>query len=75
MITVLMMPAKMATLDILKMKVFWTKRYDVLIFVHDVNNIILSLSHDSNYIVDVVMCPMFSKYNSYMREVFITSIL
>ena len=53
MVTILMMSAKIATLDLLKIKVFWNKGYDVIIFVHDVIN--KTLSRESNYIVDVVM--------------------
>ena len=30
-VTILMMPAKIATLSILKIKVFWNKGYDVII--------------------------------------------
>ena len=47
------MPAKSATLGRLKMKVRLSKGFDVIIFVHDVTNKILS--SNSNYIVDVVM--------------------
>ena len=53
MVTILMMSAKMATLGLLKIKIFCKKGYDVIISVHDVTNKILS--RDSNYIVDVVM--------------------
>ena len=53
MVTILMMSAKMATLGVLKIKVFCNKDYDVIIFAHDVNNKILS--RESYYIVDVVM--------------------
>ena len=49
----LMMSAKLATLSLLKLKVFWNKGYDDLISVYDVTNEILS--RDSNYIVEVVM--------------------
>ena len=52
-VAILMMPAKLATLDVLKIKVFRNKVYDVMIAVHDITNEILSL--DSNYIVDAVM--------------------
>ena len=48
----MMMSAKMATQGLLKIKVFQSKGYSVLINVHDVTNKLLS--HDSNYIVDVV---------------------
>ena len=50
------MPAKLATLDLLEIKVFWNKIYDVIVFVYDDTNEILS--RDSNYIVVVVMWPM-----------------
>ena len=53
MVITLMMPAKMATLGLLKIKIFRKKSYDVLISFHDVTNNILS--HDYVYIVDVVM--------------------
>ena len=36
MVTTLMMSAKMATLAFSKIKVFWNKVYDVIIFVYDV---------------------------------------
>ena len=32
-----MMSAKLATLGLLKIKVFWSKGYDVVIYVHDVS--------------------------------------
>ena len=54
MVTILMVSAKMATLGLLKIKVFLNKGYDVLIFAHDVTNQILS--RDSYYIVDVWSC-------------------
>ena len=47
----------MATLDLLKIKIFWNKGYDIMIYVHYTTNKILSC--DSNYIVDVVMWPKF----------------
>ena len=53
MVTTSMMSAKMATLDLLKMKVFQNKCYDTIISPHDVTN--NTLSCDSNYIVDLVM--------------------
>ena len=49
----LMIPAEMATPALLKTKVFCNKSYYVIYSVYDVANKILS--HDSNYIVDVVM--------------------
>ena len=57
MVTIFMMSGKLATLGLLKMKVFWNKGYDVIISVHDVRNKILS--HNANYIVDVVLWPKF----------------
>ena len=48
MVTILIMSAKMATSDLLKIKVFWNKVYDVIISDHDVTFIT-----DSNHIVDV----------------------
>ena len=41
-----MMSAKMATLGLLKLKVFWNKGYGVIISVYDITNKILS--RDSN---------------------------
>ena len=73
MVTISMMSAKMATPGLLKIKVFWNIGYDVIIYVHDVTNKILS--RDSNYIVDVVMWPKFGNSSICIREVIITSIL
>ena len=36
MVTILMMSAKMATLGLVEIRVFWKKGYDVIVFVHDV---------------------------------------
>ena len=41
MVTILMMSAKLATLGLLKIKVFRKKGYDVIIFFYDVANKIL----------------------------------
>ena len=64
MIKILMMSGKMATPSLLKIKLFWTNSYDVIIFVHDVADKIL---RDSNYIVDVVMWPTFGNSSISMR--------
>ena len=56
MVTVFM-PTKMATLGLLRIKVFWNKVYDVIIFVHDI--ISKTLAHNSNSIVDLFMWPKF----------------
>ena len=68
-----MMSAKMATLGLLKLKVFWNKGYGVIISVYDITNKILS--RDSNYIVNVVMWPKFGNSSISMREVVVTLIL
>ena len=52
MVALLMISAKLATLALLKIKLFSNKVYDVIIFVPDV---IKFLSRYSNYIVDVIM--------------------
>ena len=71
MVTVLMMPAKMAAPSLLKIKVFWNIGYDVIISVYD-SEVLL---RGSNYIVDVIMGPKFGNLNISMTEVIITSIL
>ena len=48
-----MMSAKMAMLDLFKIKLLLNKGHDLIISVHDVTNKILS--RDSYYIVDLVM--------------------
>ena len=72
-VTILMMTAKMATLGLLKIKLFWNKGYDVMISVHDFINKILS--RDSNDIADLVTRRKFGNSSISMREVIITSIL
>ena len=62
------MSAEMATKGL-----FWNKGYDVITFVDDVTNKILS--RDSNYIVDLFMWPKFGNSSISMREVITTSIL
>ena len=68
-----MMYAKMATPGLLKMKVFWSKGYDVIIPVDNVTNKISS--RDSNYIVDVFVRQTFGNCSISMREFIKTSIL
>ena len=53
MITILMMSAKMATLGLLKIKMFRSKGYDVIISGYDVIN--KNLPRDLNFIIDVAM--------------------
>ena len=61
-----MMSKKIATLGLLKIKVFWNKYYDVVIYFYDVIN--KNLSRDSNFTVDVVMRPKFGNSRTFMRE-------
>ena len=68
-----MMLAKMAILDVLKIRVFWYKGYDVIISVHDFIN--KFLSRNSNYIIDVVIWPKFGNCSISMRKFIKTSIL
>ena len=72
MVTILMMSTKLATLDLLKIKVLWKKGCVVIIFVHDVTNTVLSL--ETSYIVDVVMWLKFGNSSNSLSEVIITSI-
>ena len=73
MVEILIMSAKLATLGLFKIKIFWNKGQDVIISVHEVTN--KGLSRDSNYIVDVVMWSKFGNSSISLREVIITSIL
>ena len=66
-IAIFMMAAKIATLGLIKTKLFW-KNYDVIISVYDISNKILS--RDSSYIVHLTCKSSIS-----MREVAITSAL
>ena len=69
-----LMSAKMATVGLLKIKVFWNKDYyDVIISDYDVTNKISS--RDSFYIVDGAVQQKFDKSSTSMREVIISSIL
>ena len=71
MVAILTMSPKIATQDLLKIKVIWKNGYDVIIFVHDIMKQIFS--RDSNCVVDVVVWP--GNSSIYIREVIITSIL
>lgn len=64
-----MMWDKLATLDLPKLKVFWSKRYDVIIFVHDVSN--KTLLGNSNYVLDVVMWQIIGNSIISMRKLII----
>ena len=72
MVPILMMSAKLATLGLIKWKVFWNKGYKVIVSVHDVPNEILLL--ESNYIPNVAMWPNFGNSNIAMKEVITTSV-
>ena len=67
------MSAKIATLGLLKITIFWNKGYDVIISMDDVTN--RFLSRDANYILDVFMWPKFGNSSSSVREVITTLIL
>ena len=66
------MSAKMATLGLLKIMIFWNKPYDVIISVHDITNKVLS--RDSHHIVNVAMWPKFGNSSVSISKVIITSI-
>ena len=70
---ILLKSAKLATLGLLKIEVFWSKVYDVIISVHNITNKILL--RDSNYTVDVIKWLKFGNSSISMRKVIITSIL
>ena len=72
-VKILMMSAKLATSGLIKIKVYWNNGYYVVYSVYDVTSKILS--HDPNYIVDVVMWPKFGNCSICIREVIIASIL
>ena len=73
MVATFIISSKLASLGLLKIKVFWNKGYDVIIFVHDLTNKILP--RDSNYTVDAVMWSKFGNFIVSMRKVIMTSIL
>ena len=62
-----MMSANLASPRLLKIKLFWNKGCNVIISVHDVATKILS--HDLNYIVNVVMWRKLGNSGISMREV------
>ena len=63
------MSAKLATLGLLQINVFWKKGYSIIISVHDATKKILSPK--SSYIVDMVMWPTFGNSSISVREVII----
>ena len=64
--------AKLASLGLLEIKIFWDTVYEVIVSVHDITNKILLC--DLNYTVDVVLLPTLA-FDKSMRESIITSIL
>ena len=64
--------AKLASLGLLEIKIFWDTVYEVIVSVHDITNKILLC--DLNYIVDVVLLPTLA-FDKSMTESIITSIL
>ena len=72
MVTILMMLAKMATLDLLNIKIFRNKGWDVMVSAFDVIN--ENLSCNSNFNIDLVMWQKFGNSRTFMREVIITTI-
>ena len=73
MVTIFMISAKMVTLGVLKIKVFWNKGYYVIIFVRDATNKILS--RNSNHFLDVVLWSKLGNSGPSMRQVIITLVL
>ena len=67
MVTILMIPGKLAALGLLKIKIFRNKGCDAIITEYDFTNQILS--HESSYTRNVVM---WQKFDNSMREVIIT---
>ena len=65
MVTILMMSAKLATPD--NIKIFWSKAYYVIIIDYEITYKVLLRS--SNYIVDVVVWSKFGNSSISVREV------
>ena len=65
------MSAKMAYPVLLKIRILWNKGYYAIYSVYDVIDKILS--HNSNYIVNVVIWPKFGNSSICKRDVIITS--
>ena len=63
----------LATVALLKIKVFWNKGYGVIVSVHEITKKVLLL--DSNYIADLVMWAKLGNSSISVKEVILTSIL
>ena len=72
MVDFFIMSVKLAALGLLKIKIFWNKGHDVIIYVYDVTKI---LSLELNYILEVVMWPKFDNSSISMTETIMTSSL
>ena len=66
MVKILIMSARVATANFPKIKIFWNKGYYIIYPVYDVTNKILS--HDTNYIMVVVMWPKFGNSDICIRS-------
>ena len=66
MVAILIMSAKLATLDLLKIKAFRNKGYEVIISVHYVTS--KTLSRELTDIVDVVMLSKLGNSSIALRE-------
>ena len=79
MVRILIMLAKMGTLGLLEIMLFWKKVYDVIISVHDVTNKILSRDLSYNIYIYIyiymVRWPKVCCSSISMRKVMITSVL
>ena len=73
MVAILMISAKLVTLGLFKVKLFWNKCYGLIISVHDVTRKILWL--DSIYIAVIYGLCKVMYVRVFVREVIITSIL
>ena len=73
MVAILFMSTQSATPGFLKMEVFWSKGYDITIFVHDVTNKILT--SNSDFVIHMLMWSKFENSSISMRGVIKTSIL
>ena len=67
MVAIFITSAKMAIPGLLKILIFLNKGYDLIIYIHDVTNRILS--RDLNHIVDAAMRQRFRNSSTFMREV------
>ena len=69
MVAILIMSVKLAPAGFPKMKVFWNKRYDIIISVYGITNKV------SNLIADLVKWPKLGNSTISLRKLIIASIL